>query len=281
LPNHPFDRSRNPIIFLHKGLNSSRSRTAGVVETGRGAYAADSYFKWISSVKATSVALLLAMNLPMSMVMAETIPTATPDTHAPATTTSAASTTQPTGVTRYVSDDIYTYLHGGPGKQFRILGSIKAGDKVQYLAQDPSGKFAQIIDGKGRSAWIVSSELQTSPSYRSQVSTLQEQLHALQQKMDNIDSDQARELKEKRERLTLVEQQVARQEEQLTTQQQELQRLHKQNSRLQQDLGTKAQDQQYRWWREGGYIAGVGLLLGLLIPYLPRPRRRSKDRWMN
>ena len=43
---------------------------------------------------------------------------------------------------------------------------------------------------------------------------------------------------------------------------------------------SKEQDEQYRWWREGGTIAGVGLLLGLLLPYLPRPRRR-KDRWMN
>ena len=98
--------------------------------------------------------------------------------------------------------------------------------------------------------------------------------------MDNIDSDQARELKEKRERLTLLEQQVSQQEQQLAEQGKELQALRLQKQKLQQDLGTKEQDQQYRWWREGGYIAGAGLLLGLLLPFLPRPRRR-KERWMN
>ncbi|MBP8222086.1 MAG: TIGR04211 family SH3 domain-containing protein [Aeromonadaceae bacterium] len=231
-------------------------------------------------MKATPVALLLAMSLPMSMALAE--PSAAAPEPTPAISQEPASSTTPSsGVNRYVSDDIFTYLHGGPGKQYRILGSVKAGDKVQFLALDASGKYAQIIDGKGRTAWILGKELQTAPSYRAQVTTLQEQLRQLQLKMDNIDSDQARELKEKRERLTLLEQQVSQQEQQLAEQGKELQALRQQKQKLQQDLGTKEQDQQYRWWREGGYIAGVGLLLGLLLPYLPRPRRRSKDRWMN
>lgn len=231
-------------------------------------------------MKATPVALLLAMSLPVNMAFAE--PSAAAPEATPATTQeSATSSTPGSGVNRYVSDDIFTYLHGGPGKQYRILGSVKAGDKVQFLALDASGKYAQIIDGKGRTAWILGKELQTAPSYRAQVTTLQEQLRLLQLKMDNIDSDQARELKEKRERLTLLEQQVSQQEQQLAEQSKELQALRQQKQKLQQDLGTKEQDQQYRWWREGGYIAGVGLLLGLLLPYLPRPRRRSKDRWMN
>ena len=246
--------------------------TAGVVGGCRAAYAAASALKWILSVKATPIALLLAISVPFCGVQAE-----------PATAAASAATTtesKPLG-DRYVSDDIYTFLHGGPGKQYRILGSVKAGDKVQFLALDASGKYAQIIDGKGRTAWILGKELQTAPSYRAQVTTLQEQLRQLQLKMDNIDSDQARELKEKRERLTLLEQQVSQQEQQLAEQGKELQALRQQKQKLQQDLGTKEQDQQYRWWREGGYIAGVGLLLGLLLPYLPRPRRRSKDRWMN
>lgn len=231
-------------------------------------------------MKATPVALLLAISLPVSMALAD--PSAPAPEPTPVTTQGSAPSTSPAaGVNRYVSDDIFTYLHGGPGKQYRILGSAKAGDKVQFLALDDSGKYAQIIDGKGRTAWILGKELQTAPSYRAQVASLQEQLRQLQLKMDNIDSDQARELKEKRERLTLLEQQVSQQEQQLAAQSKELQALRQQKQKLQQDLGTKEQDQQYRWWREGGYIAGVGLLLGLLLPYLPRPRRRNKDRWMN
>ena len=41
---------------------------------------------------------------------------------------------------RYVSDNIYTFLHRGPGKQYRIIGSINAGEAVTQLAQSEDGK---------------------------------------------------------------------------------------------------------------------------------------------
>ncbi|MOA55636.1 SH3 domain-containing protein [compost metagenome] len=35
-----------------------------------------------------------------------------------------------------------------------------------------------------------------------------------------------------------------------------------------------------QWFMYGGGVAGVGLLLGLLLPHLI-PRRKSNNRWMN
>lgn len=219
------------------------------------------------------------MSLPMSMALAE--PSAAAPEPTPAISQEPASSTTPSsGVNRYVSDDIFTYLHGGPGKQYRILGSVKAGTKVQFIELDASGKYAQIIDSKGRTAWIASESLQSAPSFRNQVVELQAQKQQLQHQLDNIDSEQARELKLKREQVAQLSAQSQQQQQRLDEQSEELQSLRQENSKLQQSLGTKEQDEQYRWWREGGYIAGVGLLLGLLLPYLPRPRRR-KDRWMN
>ena len=219
------------------------------------------------------------MSLPMSMALAE--PSAAAPEPTPAISQEPASSTTPSsGVNRYVSDDIFTYLHGGPGKQYRILGSVKAGTKVQFIELDASGKYAQIIDSKGRTAWIASESLQSAPSFRNQVVELQAQKQQLQPQLDNIESEQARELKLKHEQVTQLSAQSQQQQQRLDEQSEELQSLRQENSKLQQSLGTKEQDEQYRWWREGGYIAGVGLLLGLLLPYLPRPRRR-KDRWMN
>ena len=34
---------------------------------------------------------------------------------------------------------------------------------------------------------------------------------------------------------------------------------------------------QLRWWKEGGLIAGIGALAGVILVYLPRPRRRRED----
>ena len=262
-------------------LDRANSQTAGVVGDSRAAYAAASALKWILSVKATPIALLLAISVPFCGAHAESATALSADTQATAPASAATVTTESKRLSdRYVSDDIYTFLHGGPGKQYRILGSVKAGTKVQFIELDASGKYAQIIDSRGRTAWIASESLQSAPSFRSQVVELQAQKQQLQHQLDNIDSEQARELKLKREQVAQLSAQSQQQQQRLDEQSEELQSLRQENSKLQQSLGTKEQDEQYRWWREGGTIAGVGLLLGLLLPDLPRPRRR-KDRWMN
>jgi SH3 domain protein len=241
----------------------------------------------MNNVKLTSCSVLLTLLLPVGALAAESAPAADPaavstPSAAEATTTSGESQNQnKPHADRYISDDIYTFLHGGPGKQYRILGSVKAGEKVQFLTTDESGKYSQIIDGKGRTAWIVSQELQADPSFRIQIADLQEQNRQLQSRLDNLDSDQARELKEKRELLAKLEKQTNEQQQQIARQTTELAQLHQENDEFQDRLGTREQDKQFRLWREGGIIAGVGLLLGLLLPYLPRPQRRRKDRWMN
>ncbi len=214
--------------------------------------------------------LLLALLPLLSQAADLTTPPAAPET-APAQS----------HATRYVSDNLYTFLHGGPGKQYRILGSIKAGDAVQFLALSDDGKYSQIIDPKGRTAWIASESLQSGESFKILAPKLQQRLDALQHTLDNLDTEQARQIKEQVAELNQLKQQNQQQAEQLQTQSAKLSQLHTENQTLKSRLDTREQDAQYRWWREGAIIAGVGLLLGLLLPWLPRPQRRRKDRWMN
>lgn len=62
--------------------------------------------------------------------------------------------------TRYVSDNIFTYIHNGPGTQYRILGSVKAGEPLEVKAVNQEAGFTQVVDGRGREGWIKNSELQ-------------------------------------------------------------------------------------------------------------------------
>ena len=181
---------------------------------------------------------------------------------------------------QYVSDNLYTFMHGGPGKQFRIIGSIKAGEPVQLLGHSADGQYSQIIDPKGRTAWIASESLQPGESFKVQAPKLQQKIDALQHTLDNLDSEQARQIKTQKAELEQLRQQTAQQSAQLAKQQTALDELQQQNKTLQSSLDTREQDAQYRWWREGATIAAAGLGIGLLLPWLPRPRRR-KDRWMN
>ena len=196
-------------------------------------------------------------------------------------TTTDTQTTASAPQNRYVSDNIYTFLRRGPGKQYRIIGSINAGEAVTQLAQSEDGKYIQIRDSKQREGWIIASELQSNESFRSLNSKLQQQVSSLNDKLANIDSVQARELKEKSLRLDSSEQQLKAAQEQLASQKSELEQLRAENDKLNAAQGNRKQEQLFTWMKEGGMIAGAGLLVGLIVPYLPRPRRSRRERWMN
>ena len=223
--------------------------------------------------------LLLPLTLSANEPAAATEPVSAATTTAPQPGQEASASAA--ALQRYVSDEIYTFLRRGPGKQYRIIGSIKAGEPVTQLALSDDGKYAKVRDSKQREAWIVASELQENPSFRSQHEQVQQQVTVLNDKLANIDSVQARELKQKSAQLIENEQALTQAQEKLASQGEELAQLRAENDKLNASLGTRKQEQIYRWLKEGGMIAGAGLLIGLIIPYLPRPRRSQRDRWLN
>lgn len=78
--------------------------------------------------------------------------------------------------TRYVSDNIFTFIHNGPGTQYRILGSVKAGEPLDVKAVNNEAGFTQVVDGRGREGWIKSSELQGEISLRERLPQVQKEL---------------------------------------------------------------------------------------------------------
>ena len=223
--------------------------------------------------------LLLPLALSANEPAAATEPVSAATTTAPQPGQEASASAA--ALQRYVSDEIYTFLRRGPGKQYRIIGSIKAGEPVTQLALSDDGKYAKVRDSKQREAWIVASELQENPSFRSQHEQVQQQVAVLNDKLANIDSVQARELKQKSAQLIENERALKQAQEKLASQGEELVQLRAENDKLNASLGTRKQEQLFTWMKQGGMIAGAGLLIGLLIPYLPRPRRSQRDRWLN
>ena len=70
------------------------------------------------------------------------------------------------GEVRYISDDLFTYLHAGPGRNFRILGSVVAGTRVTLLQEDAENKVVEIIDEKQRTGWVDAECISVSRSVR-------------------------------------------------------------------------------------------------------------------
>ncbi len=181
---------------------------------------------------------------------------------------------------RYISDDLITYIHSGPGNQFRIVGALNSGDQVTLKGVNTATNYGQIVDAKGRDAWIPLDQLSTSPSVRTQVPDLQQQVKTLTDKLTNIDNSWNQRTAEMQQKVSSSDGIING----LKTENQDLKNqlivAQKKVSAVNVQLDDKQRTIILQWFMYGGGVAGVGLILGLVLPHLV-PRRRKKDRWMS
>lgn len=170
--------------------------------------------------------------------------------------------------TVYISDDLYTFIHAGPGRNYRILGSVVAGTPVTMLQRNDEEGFIEIIDDKQRQGWVDNRFISATPSVRESVPQLEQ---ALQQAQAD--------LTETGQQNDLLNQQIldlSSRNEQLQTRLQEIQQQH---GELQQQLASIDNKVQIEWLTRGGIIGLGGIILGVILMLLPRKRRRN-DNWM-
>jgi len=167
----------------------------------------------------------------------------------------------------YISDDLFIYMHAGAGNNYRILGSINSGDEVVLTGQE-ANNYTQIVDNKGRTAWVESKYVSTKPGLRVVIAELNTKLAGNEesslQLSDEISqaNNQVSALNSQNEQLkieiTKLKQQLTQTQAQLSTQ----------------DLAIKKE-----YFFNGAIVLGLGLLLGLIIPRLPLRKRQSMESW--
>lgn len=182
--------------------------------------------------------------------------------------------------TRYVSDNIFTYIHNGPGTQYRILGSVKAGEPLEVKAVNSEAGFTQVVDDRGREGWIKNSELQSQISLRERLPQVEKERDELKDRLQNLNGDNEKRFTEKDGQIAAQSKEIAALKAQLVSQGEEMSNLKEQNDALTQSYDNQEHDMQMDWFIRGGAMVGAGILLGILLPMLPRRRSRG-DRWMN
>ncbi|PXM61880.1 hypothetical protein A7E18_07490 [Salmonella enterica] len=180
--------------------------------------------------------------------------------------------------TRYVSDELNTWVRSGPGDNYRLVGTVNAGEEVTLLQSDAN--YGQIKDSSGRTAWIPLKELNTTPSLRTRVPDLENQVKTLTEKQNNIDTTW-------NQRTADMQQKVAQSDSVINGLKEENQKLknelivaQKKVSAANLQLDDKQRTIIMQWFMYGGGVLGIGLLLGLVLPHMI-PSRKRKDRWMN
>lgn len=178
--------------------------------------------------------------------------------------------------TQYVTENLNAYLRRGAGDQFKIAGAIQSGEAVTVLEQQ--GKYTLIRDNKNREAWILTSELSTTPSSREENPKLKAQVQELTLKLNRVDSDWQQRTNEIQRRSKQAEQQSSELLEQNSQLKRELEMTKNKNRDLEAMLDANKREIAIQWFIYGGSVLGVGLLIGLVLPHI-LPRRKRRDSW--
>ena len=178
--------------------------------------------------------------------------------------------------THYVSENLNTFLRRGAGDQFRISGAIQSGEPVTVLSQ--KDKYSLIRDSRNREGWILTSELSDSPSSKEENPILKKQIQELTLKLNKLDEDWQQRTAEMQRRTRQAEQQSSELLEKNSQLNRELEITKNKNRDLEALLDAGKREIAIQWFIYGGSVLGLGLILGLIIPFI-LPKRRRRDGW--
>lgn len=176
----------------------------------------------------------------------------------------------------WVSDELSTYVRSGPTDGYRIIGTLNAGEQVEVLEE--SGDYTRVRGQSGDTVWVLTNEIQETPSAREQLPVLQARVDELTAELDGINDTWEQRTSSTTETLELREQRIADLETRNNELDNEAEQSRQQVRALQARLDTQEEDLLMRYFMYGGGVAGAGLLVGLIVPHLPR-RRKKRDRW--
>ncbi|PAS40362.1 arylsulfatase [Vibrio cholerae] len=180
---------------------------------------------------------------------------------------------------RYIADKLFTYMHSGPSNQYRILGSIDAGEKVKLIEMNKESGYSHIADERGRTGWVESRFITREVSNTLRLPALEKELEEVKKLLANARQNADSEKAGLAESLELRNQQIADLErnyadisKQLTDSQSEIRELRAK-------LDTQKEDLLLKYFTYGGGVAGIGLLLGLVLPHIIPRRKRHPAGW--
>ncbi len=171
------------------------------------------------------------------------------------------------GQTRYVNDDVSVFMHSGPGRQFRIIGNVVAGVPIKILDGTEQNGFIQIETNEGREGWIEVQYTQRNKSFRTLLPETQEKLVRSLERVSQLEAT----IDELNNSLSSLRQEATEKSKLLNS-------ANANISELEAEVETRELDIQVRWLINGGGLAISSIILGILITYLPKKRKRN-DGW--
>lgn len=210
---------------------------------------------------------LLVASLASAVSVAQTSPATTPAGATPASTEPAkvsASSEKPA----FVIDALSTPLRSGPGNEYRTISTVRAGESVTFIGDNPANGYIKIRDISGNEGWLSGEYITYAASPKADLSALKQQLG--QQEMIAAQFELERQNLQQAVVAAETERDNAKKEAELAKQT---------AAQLTARLADENPDLMQNKMVIGGGILAVGLFLGLILPAIT-PKRRRNDRWM-
>lgn len=186
--------------------------------------------------------------------------------------------------TRYIVDQAKLPMRAGQSTSHKIVRMLSSGTAVELLEQSADG-YAHIRTQDGKEGWILSRYLMNAPAARDRLAQFQKdlaQLGRIKQAKADAEAEQKRLLAENAslERELAALKKAAANASELLDQNRSLQAEAAEAKRALEEFRINTEDMtnsaHQRWFMLGGGAILIGVLLGLLLPYV---RLRRKRRW--
>ena len=177
---------------------------------------------------------------------------------------------------RWVSDSLTTYVRSGPTDGYRIVGTLKSGQKVELISTQ--GDYSQVRGEGGSTVWIPSSDLQDKPGQAERMPQLEQQVAELSGQLKTIDDSWKNRVQGMQETLDSRKKQIDELESRRKDLDAQLTQAQSELRSTQAKLGNENKQALMQYMVYGGSIAGAGLLAGLILPSMTRGRKKN-DRW--
>ncbi|MBE1277755.1 TIGR04211 family SH3 domain-containing protein [Enterovibrio baiacu] len=179
----------------------------------------------------------------------------------------------------YISDELFTYMHSGPGTQFRIIGSVDAGTKVTVVDRNRNAGYTQVLDERGRKGWVESKYVSNQPGLKTRMPALEKELTQVKSALANAQGDSEAKTKGLIESLEQRNAQLKELETHTSELNQKLIDAQSEIRELRARIDTQKDDLLMRWFTYGAMVAGAGLLFGLILPHLIPRRKKRNNGW--
>lgn len=167
----------------------------------------------------------------------------------------------------YIKDELYIFMHSGAGRNYRILGSVEAGTPITILENNRDAEFMKIKEHtEGRTGWVESRYVSDQMSRAEQLPILSQRLADSQASLQGLQSENSR-----------LKQQLADARQELNSLKTETGEQARELKQLSTTLENQEKDEMIKWFTRGGMVAGAGILLGVILTYLPKKRSRNSE----